>query len=85
MDKDLILYTPHRFVVYAAGGRIPFDRHALEVTPRESGIDSFGMLVDLDEKGRNAVGQRLLRNLRCDAEAAGQSAIPPSRLRLSAR
>lgn len=61
--EDLVLYTLHRFAVYAAGNRIPFNKSALKQTLFASGIDSFSALIDLDERARNRIGTRVLENL----------------------
>lgn len=63
MAEDILLYTLHRFAVYATGNRITFNKSALERTFSASGIDSFSALIDLDERARNRIGTRVPENL----------------------
>lgn len=84
--EDLVLYTLHRFAVYAAGKRIPFKKSALEKTLSASGIDSFGALIDLDESARNRIGTRVLENLDLVApEPQPERSSSPCRSRQSER
>ena len=85
MSEDLMLYTLHRFAVYAAGKGIPFDKSALTKTLSLSGIKSFSALIDLDEHERDRLGVLVLKNLDVASANARLVRFPNSRLRQSER
>lgn len=62
-QRDLLIYTLHRFAVTAAGQRLVFDKKALTDTLEEATIDSFRALIDLDDAGRRQIGLKVLEKM----------------------
>lgn len=62
-QRDLLIYTLHRFAVTAAGQRLIFDRKALTDTLDEAKIGSFRALIDLDDAGRKQIGLKVIEKL----------------------
>ena len=63
-QRDLLIYTLHRFAVTAAGQRLVFDRKALTDTLDEEKIDSFRALIDLDDSGRRKIGLKVTEKMK---------------------
>ncbi len=62
-QRNLLIYTLHRYAVNAAGQRLVFDKKALSETLDEAKIDSFRALIDLDDAGRKQIGLKVLEKL----------------------
>lgn len=85
-QRDLLLYTLHRFAVAAAGQRLTFNTQVLNEALNEASIDSFRALIDLDEPKRRQIGLKVIEKLKPERGGwLGRPTTPAGRLRPSMR